>query len=353
MTIRALLEARAVGSAPSTARSARLTSVEGGLRLAAAMQRAALGSSPWARMLEIFITATGASGGALACRMEGVGLVGEAAWGDVSSLQSEMKARRAGVGPALDESFRSTLVVTEGEAVLCLGLASLGSLDDPSRRAIVELATVALTVALVRSERDQWAARHGQVIALLDHLRPAIMGLAIDGRLLEANGTASELLRRGDVLTLRDGRISAKRPAETERLRQLVWAGCGIRGASLASATGERLLVLVVGLTTPLRERGIHALLVACHPARTDRPPVDLLRDIWDLTDAEATLLVDLLQGKRLDVAARQRQRSVETVRTHLKHVFGKTGTTRQAELMRVVASSLCLIHLGDQSARH
>ena len=59
-----------------------------------------------------------------------------------------------------------------------------------------------------------------------------------------------------------------------------------------------------------------------------------------DVTRAEAALALELLPGRGLQVAADRLRITLTTARTHLAHVFEKTGTTRQAELVRLILQS-------------
>ena len=58
---------------------------------------------------------------------------------------------------------------------------------------------------------------------------------------------------------------------------------------------------------------------------------------LYNLTPAEARLTLALLEGKGLEWAAEQISLSVNTARTHLKRIFEKTRTHRQAELVRLI----------------
>jgi DNA-binding CsgD family transcriptional regulator len=55
----------------------------------------------------------------------------------------------------------------------------------------------------------------------------------------------------------------------------------------------------------------------------------------YELTPAETRLLEAFLQGERIADYAERTGISMNTVQTHLKRIFEKTGTNRQAELMR------------------
>jgi DNA-binding CsgD family transcriptional regulator len=55
------------------------------------------------------------------------------------------------------------------------------------------------------------------------------------------------------------------------------------------------------------------------------------------LTRAEARVVSRLASGLDVPAIAAELRVSVETVRSHLKHAYAKTGTKRQAELVRMV----------------
>jgi DNA-binding CsgD family transcriptional regulator len=77
---------------------------------------------------------------------------------------------------------------------------------------------------------------------------------------------------------------------------------------------------------------------------------IDLLRCHFGLTPAEARLALQLVAGETLRSAAAKLGISYETARTHLKTVFNKTGTCRQAELVIVLATALPRLHLMEPS---
>ena len=67
-----------------------------------------------------------------------------------------------------------------------------------------------------------------------------------------------------------------------------------------------------------------------------------LLRDLFGLTQAEVQLAHALAAGKDLDEIALARGCTRNTVRNQLKQVFSKTGTHRQAELVRLLVMLPC-----------
>jgi DNA-binding CsgD family transcriptional regulator len=69
--------------------------------------------------------------------------------------------------------------------------------------------------------------------------------------------------------------------------------------------------------------------------------PIDLLRYHFGLTPAEARLALHLVAGETLRSAEVKLSISYETARTHLKNIFNKTGTSRQAELVVAIVTAL------------
>lgn len=73
----------------------------------------------------------------------------------------------------------------------------------------------------------------------------------------------------------------------------------------------------------------------------------DSLAKLYALTHSEAELVRLLALGYSLEEASAKRGVSVNTARSHLKHAFAKTGTSRQGELVRLVITGVGSIH-GD-----
>jgi DNA-binding CsgD family transcriptional regulator len=74
------------------------------------------------------------------------------------------------------------------------------------------------------------------------------------------------------------------------------------------------------------------------------------LVELFGLTPAEAQLAVALLAGKRLARIAAERGVQLPTVRNQLRAVLAKTGTGRQAELVRLLASLPALAAMAPRT---
>jgi DNA-binding CsgD family transcriptional regulator len=62
-----------------------------------------------------------------------------------------------------------------------------------------------------------------------------------------------------------------------------------------------------------------------------------VLQDLFGFTPAELALATDILAGHDLAASAARRRITLHTARAHLRRLFEKTGTRRQAELMRLL----------------
>ena len=72
-------------------------------------------------------------------------------------------------------------------------------------------------------------------------------------------------------------------------------------------------------------------------PSCGEHSPQQVLTEVYGLTAMEATVAVQLLSGEHLPVIADSLGVSANTVRTHVKHAFSKTGTRSQAQLVSLL----------------
>jgi len=82
---------------------------------------------------------------------------------------------------------------------------------------------------------------------------------------------------------------------------------------------------------------GARAILVLADTEEVENTRLILLSKAFRLTPSEARIAMFLIEGKSLEEAAHELGVSRETIRSHLKSVFRKTGTHRQGELIALV----------------
>ncbi len=181
----------------------------------------------------------------------------------------------------------------------------------------------------------------------LDRLRRGVFALGLDGRIIFANETARTVLAAGDALRIDDGVLVAARPSQTRALQRMVRAL--IRGDAPATLTIERsdgrspvfLEPMPLGRAIRLIDlRPPPLVLLLVHDPEVNTGAVmALLRERYGLTPTEAAVAFQAARGQGLASVASALGIGQGTVRSHLKRVFGKTETNRQAELAWLVSN--------------
>ena len=122
-------------------------------------------------------------------------------------------------------------------------------------------------------------------------------------------------------------------------------AALGRKGISipLKARTGERFIAHVLPMTSGARRKaGVFysaAATVFVHEAVLNLPsPPEAVAKEFRLTPAELRVLFAIIEVGRVPEVADVLGISEATVKTHLHHVFEKTGATRQADLVKLIA---------------
>ena len=85
---------------------------------------------------------------------------------------------------------------------------------------------------------------------------------------------------------------------------------------------------------TRLQPAAVAAVFIGTPP--DEQEGADTVAAAFGLTPAEARVLANLFAGRTLAETAVMLRIGRTTAKTHLEHIFLKTGVTRQAELMRL-----------------
>lgn len=186
---------------------------------------------------------------------------------------------------------------------------------------------------------------------LLDRLSVGTVYLDAERRIVGATGMARPLIDDGAILTLRAGRLAAAQGGEDRKLqeaiRKVVGDSDSARGeiVRVQNPCSDRVLGIVVQpVPAKARRTGMACALVIRDSERSASPRQEMLRDLFDLTPAEANLTGILATGLTLDEAAAELAISRNTARAHLRAIFSKCGINRQTELVRLVLSSVAML---------
>jgi DNA-binding CsgD family transcriptional regulator len=185
----------------------------------------------------------------------------------------------------------------------------------------------------------------------LDGLAAGLILVSSTGRVVHANTSGLAMLDEGSVIRGKGGKLTAT-DTPGDRVLQDIFlsaaggdAAIGGRGAAvpLTSSDGERYIAHVLPLTSGARRTaGIaHAAVAALfvRKAALDMPhPLEAIAKAFKLTPAEMRVLMMIVQVGGVPEVALVLGTSETTVKTHLQHIFAKTGTSRQADLVKLVA---------------
>jgi DNA-binding CsgD family transcriptional regulator len=206
------------------------------------------------------------------------------------------------------------------------------------------------TVALAQSSVAPRLSAPALLCALLE---PALL-IDLRGGVHAANPAADRMLASGDLLGQRHGRLIVLEFASHLRLvrtlRRLSEAAQLADGAASSARATVRLAMPARGMqvalslcTLPWSAAGgwwPAFVLVRVHdPAQRTEVDRELLCGLYGLTPAEARVAALLVEGHAPKQIAQRSGVTLGTVRAQLKAAFVKTGTCRQADLVRQITS--------------
>ena len=200
---------------------------------------------------------------------------------------------------------------------------------------------------------DLRTLRSEMLEATLDGLVAGVYLVTRDGRVVYMNAAAERQVKTGNAIRIVNNRLSPTNPEARAVLSKAIDdAGKDEADARLGGHTlaiPENRGAGYVATLLPL-ERGRRKSIIAPFAASvaiftrdpTQAPllPGEAFARLYGLTGGELRVLLALAQGLGAKDAADMLGISEPTVRTHLQHMFSKTGTSRQADLLRRMHSS-------------
>lgn len=199
--------------------------------------------------------------------------------------------------------------------------------------------------------RRLWREETGQAASDAYTSQVFVIVLTQQGQVIDCDGRGEAFLRAGKVLRVAKGYLACSeacwQPRLTAALREAALAG---RTTSLLLQTpdcsGRRFSITLTPMQCRLPATSSGALADAadllCLVAPLDRQRIATARqliDLFGLSGAEARLARALCHGNSAEEYAKDQGLRLPTVRTQLSAVFKKTGASRQAALVRLIAS--------------
>ena len=210
-------------------------------------------------------------------------------------------------------------------------------------RALAPHLNRALRVTLRLREME---ARASALAEMNDRALVALVLTDAFGHIAGVNRPARSILAEGDGLLIRDGALRASRGDDNAKLSRLIHEAAGARAMPMSGVmqvlrpSCRRPIALVVSPTcnagSPFGRS--HAVSIAfADPEHAPEADADLLARLYGFTAREATVAALLLRGRSPTETAAELAMTENTVRTHIRHVFDKTGVERLADLVRLL----------------
>lgn len=170
---------------------------------------------------------------------------------------------------------------------------------------------------------------------------------------IKSNAISDSILRAGDGLKLHAKRLMLSDRVQNQALKDLLQAmklhpenhQDIARAFRIPRAGSESPLGLIVRPAPVQSWRADSQVPVAMiflrDPEMETSTPEDILRELFDLTRMEAKVSMLLANGLTLDEIAHSLNISRNTVRTHLRAVFPKTGVHHQNMLVKLIWRSV------------
>jgi len=200
---------------------------------------------------------------------------------------------------------------------------------------------------------DIRALRSEMLEKTLDVLVAGVFLTARDGRVVYMNAAAERQIRTGNSIRIVNNRIFPTDPAARAALskaideasRDDIEKGASEHSLAIPGTDGAGHVATLLPVDRGER-RGIVAPFAASVAVFTQDPvqsplmPGEAFARLYKLTGGELRVLLALAQGLGGKEAADMLGISEPTVRSHLQHIFSKTNTPRQADLLRLLQNS-------------
>jgi len=198
---------------------------------------------------------------------------------------------------------------------------------------------------------DMKAVAAASFEAVIDRLACGVVVTDADLGIVHANAAATRMLAVGDPIHAKKGTLSLLAHEAQAALERAVHdaaiddGSLGHKGIGIPSGSkSERPAAVHVmplrrnALRQGLASRAAVALFVVPGEAGP-RIPIEALALVYDLTPAETGVLERVCAGATQAAIGRSLGIATSTVKTHLLHIFQKTGCERQVDLVRLATS--------------
>jgi DNA-binding CsgD family transcriptional regulator/PAS domain-containing protein len=286
-----------------------------------------------------------ANTGDILCRRDA-----EAAWEAMTHSEFYRDwAKRLGIVDIMQATLDKT-----GSGIAMLSCARHERVGPAGPRELRLMATIlphlrrAVLISKALDLRTLQAAAFAETI---DGLATGVFLVSAQGELVHANASGQAMLDRKEPLALESGILTATDPAIqralTEAFASTKHGDAAMKSGGMAlplvTNSGNRYIAHALPLTSGARlDAGISysaSAAVFVREATIDVPAtINTAGKLYGLTPAEERVLRGVIEVGGVPAIASMLGSSVSTVKTHLEHIFKKTGASGQADLVRLIA---------------
>jgi DNA-binding CsgD family transcriptional regulator/PAS domain-containing protein len=226
-----------------------------------------------------------------------------------------------------------------------------GMVDDEMRQRMALITPHVRRAVLIGRVIDLNQVQAASFADALDGINAGLFLVDANAHIIHANEAGHAILLMDDFLRMIDGRLVASDPEVDQALSESFSSArngdgaLGVKGIAvpLTDRDGKPYTAHVLTLTSGERRgagrasTAVAALFVRKAALVIPSPP-EVIAKSYRLTPTELRVLLSIVDVGGIPEVARALGISENTVRTHVDNLFEKTGATRQAELVKLVA---------------
>ncbi len=229
---------------------------------------------------------------------------------------------------------------------------SVGRVDETMLRRMKLLVPHFRRAVLISKIVDLKTVQAAAFAETIDGLAAGVFLVDRGGCVVHANLSGRALSDEGAVVRLRRGILTATDSAADRRLADAIAAAGGSEvelaeralSIPLISPDGQSHIAHVLPLGQGARQQTglLHAAIAAVFVRKASldlSAPVDSVARRYALTPTETQVLRAVVEYGGVTPIAANLGMSEATVKTHLQHLFGKTGSSRQVDLVKLAFS--------------
>ena len=188
------------------------------------------------------------------------------------------------------------------------------------------------------------------VVSALEKLPLGIIVVDQNAIIINMNEQAKKIIEEKEVLNIKNNTIVTHNIKETNKLHLKIKSAINDNkeegtSSNFSLRTNKKIKtsLLLTANHNPSTNQRSCSLLIATSEAEQN-VSLALLKELYDLSPAEARVAQHLLNGLSLKEITEALNLSLSTIRTQLKSIFSKTDTHRQSELIGKLLSEPAII---------